>query len=92
MTSTVSKRDIESMPMANLLALVRQASEEKFTFGIDRLYLKYKPVELPTKLCDGIKDMISSLGLTINHQLTWRSTSNDQVHLTRPSSSHLFHI
>ena len=38
--STVLKKDVESMPLTSLLALFQQATDENFTFGTDRVYLK----------------------------------------------------
>ena len=38
--STVLRKDVESMPLTSLLSLFQQATDDNFTFGADKLYLK----------------------------------------------------
>ena len=39
--TTLMKKDVENMAISSLLASFKEASAESFTFGSDKLFLKY---------------------------------------------------
>merc|ERR1712113_1300370 len=81
--TTVLRKDVEAMPMASLLTTFRHASEEKFAFGSDRLYLKYRGKATCDKVGQELAAQVAMETKSLREQLVWKASSPDQLKLMR---------